>query len=92
MANTQEIIEFCSKYLQVDKWNDYCINGLQVAGREKIGKIITGVSLSQELIETAIKKKAQMIMVHHGIFKNDLGIPVEIKGIWKKRLQLLLGS
>ena len=63
----KKINKFCKDYLEVDKWQDYCVNGLQVEGAEKISKAITGVSISEKLIREAIKKKAKLIMVHHGI-------------------------
>ena len=53
-------------------------------------KIITGVSLSQKLIETATRKQAQMIVVHHGISGSQLGAPPQIKGVIRNRLKLLL--
>ncbi len=86
----QKIIKFCEDYLKVKDFEDYCINGLQVEGKEKISKIITGVSLSQRLIQEAINKKADMIMVHHGIFVNPIGSPPSIKGYTKGRLKMLL--
>lgn len=90
MANRNEIIKFCEDYLSVKDFEDYCVNGLQVEGALEIKKIITGVSLSQKLIREAIKEKAQMIMVHHGMFGKQLGNPPQIKGVLKERLKLLL--
>jgi len=85
-----KIVKFCRDYLKADNFKDYCVNGLQVEGREKVGKIITGVSLSQKLIEEAVKKRADMVMVHHGIFSNQVNTPPAILGVLKNRLKLLL--
>ena len=52
----KKIIKYAEDYLKVDKWQDYCVNGLQVEGAKKTSKIITGVSISKQLIEIAIKK------------------------------------
>lgn len=90
MADRNTIVKFCEEYLQVKNFSDYCHNGLQVAGVKEVKKIISGVSLSRQLIETAIEKKAQMLLVHHGIFGNMFGNPPQIKGIVRDRLQLLL--
>lgn len=87
---TKKIVKFCEDYLKVKDFEDYCVNGLQVEGAEKVSKIITGVSLSQKLIEAAIKKNAKMIMVHHGIFGNQISKPPRIKGVIRNRLKLLL--
>ncbi len=89
-VNRNEIIKFCEEYLKVDSFEDYCVNGLQVEGVEKVNKIITGVSLSQKLIEEAVNKKAKMIIVHHGIFSRDIVSPLKLKGVWRNRLKLLL--
>lgn len=92
-----KIVKFCEDYLNVKNFNDYCINGLQVEGAEKIEKIITGVSWSKKLIEAAIIKNAQMIMVHHGLFSEYVFLSSnnklpQIKGVTRERLKLLLSN
>ncbi|MBC8383320.1 MAG: Nif3-like dinuclear metal center hexameric protein [Candidatus Cloacimonetes bacterium] len=90
MTNRNDIIKFCNEYLKADTFNDYCYNGLQIEGREDISKIVTGVSLSKQFIKKAIDEKADMIIVHHGLFKNQLGDPPRIIGIFRDRIKLLL--
>jgi len=87
-----KIVKFCEEYLKVKDFQDYCVDGLQVEGSFEVKKIITGVSLSQKLIATAIEKKAQMIMVHHGIFGNQINKPPQIKGVVRNRLKLILAN
>ena len=87
---TNKIVKFCEDYLKVADFKDYCVNGLQVEGAQKVGKIITGVSLSEKLIKIAIKEKAAMIIVHHGIFGKQIDSPPMIKGVVRNRLKLLL--
>lgn len=89
-VEVKEIIKYLEDYLKVKDFEDSCTNGLQVEGALKISKIITGVSLSKELIETAIKKKTKMIMVHHGIFDKNIPSHFQLKGVVKDRLKLLL--
>ncbi len=36
-----KIVKFCEDYLKVDKFQDFCVNGLQIEGAEKVSKIIT---------------------------------------------------
>jgi len=91
-ADRDKIIKFCEDYLKTKKTTDYCHNGLQVEGSKEVSKIIIGVSLSQKLIESAIAKKAQMIIVHHGLFKSSIATLPEIKGHLKNRLKLLLSN
>lgn len=40
---------------------DYCPNGLQVEGRERIRKVVTGVTASQALIDAAVAADADAI-------------------------------
>lgn len=68
-----ELLEQLNLLLMPEKFQDYCPNGLQVEGAKDIHKIVTGVSLSQALIDHAIKIEAQAIIVHHGIFWHKSG-------------------
>jgi putative NIF3 family GTP cyclohydrolase 1 type 2 len=47
---------------------DYCPNGLQVEGKPKIRSLVSGVTASLALIDEAISRKADAIVVHHGYF------------------------
>jgi len=35
-----KIIKYLNKYLKVSDFKDYCVNGLQIEGRENISKVI----------------------------------------------------
>jgi dinuclear metal center YbgI/SA1388 family protein len=91
MVERNKIVKFCEDFLKVNEFEDYCHNGLQVEGAKEVDKIITGVSLSQKLIGAAIEKKAQMIIVHHGLFRLIFESK-QISGIFKNRLKLLLSN
>ncbi|WP_421231562.1 Nif3-like dinuclear metal center hexameric protein [Aeromonas sp. 603079] len=67
---------------------DYCPNGLQVEGRERIRKVVTGVTASQALIDAAVAAEADAILVHHGYFWS--GEPAQITGMKQRRLKTLL--
>jgi len=84
-----KILAFINEYLRINDFNDLCPNGLQVAGTEKIYKIITAVSASVALFEKAIELKADTIIVHHGIIW-DFERPRYVGG-YRERLRLLLG-
>ena len=83
-----DMLALCDRLLQPWQFQDYCPNGLQVQGANQISKIVTGVTASQALIESAIAEKAQAILVHHGFFWK--GDDPCIKGMLRKRLALLL--
>ena len=88
MAKRSEIVEYCNELLQIKLFKDYCPNGLQVEGNEFVGKIISGVTACQALIDEAINNQADLILVHHGFFwrgENPL-----IAGMKKNRLKALL--
>lgn len=74
--------------LEPDKFRDYAPNGLQVEGRDQIGKIVTGVTACQQLLEAAIARQADAVLVHHGYFWK--GESPVIRGMKKRRLQSLL--
>ena len=86
----RELLQHLSALLQVQKIKDYCPNGLQVEGRKTIESIITGVTASQALIDVAVEKQADAIVVHHGYFWK--GEDPCIKGMKKQRLAALLAN
>ncbi|SJZ64944.1 metal-binding protein [Vibrio cincinnatiensis] len=67
---------------------DYCPNGLQVEGKPDIKKIITGVTASKALIEQAVERQADALLVHHGYFWK--GEPESIRGMKGDRLRTLI--
>lgn len=74
--------------LHPEQFKDYCPNGLQVQGREKISKLVTGVTACQELIDAAAEAGADALLVHHGYFWR--GEDQSIAGIKKSRIETLL--
>ncbi|WP_425641083.1 Nif3-like dinuclear metal center hexameric protein [Marinomonas gallaica] len=69
-------------------FKDYAPNGLQVEGKQEINKIVTGVTASMALIEAAIDKQADAIIVHHGYFWK--GESEEIVGMKYRRISALI--
>jgi dinuclear metal center YbgI/SA1388 family protein len=68
MANIKDLTTYINDLLDVTKFKDYAPNGMQVQGKAKLKKIITGVSATQALIEASIEAQADVIIVHHGWF------------------------
>ncbi len=88
MATLKEISEYINAFLQIDRFKDYCPNGLQIEGSSDVYSVVTGVTASQALIELACEKNADAILVHHGYFwKNE---DARIVGIKRKRIAALL--
>ncbi len=86
----KKLLTLLDTYLEADSFQDYCKNGLQVYGTETITKIVSGVTFSRRLINEAISRKAELIIVHHGLFKGDIPDPPYIYGSFRDRLALLL--
>ncbi len=85
-----ELKTYLDGLLRVNEISDYCPNGLQVEGKTNIGKIVTGVTASQALVDAAIDVGADAIIVHHGYFWK--GESQAITGMKKRRLWALLNN
>lgn len=83
-----ELHRTINSLLRVEQFKDYAPNGLQVEGREQVRKIVSGVTASQRLIDAAIERGADAILVHHGYFWR--GEDSAIVGIKKRRIETLL--
>ena len=66
--NVFELENIINEKLNANRIKDYAPNGLQIEGKHEIKKIITGVTASQRLIDEAIAKNADLLLVHHGYF------------------------
>jgi dinuclear metal center YbgI/SA1388 family protein len=85
-----ELLNYVDRLLNVPAFDDYAPNGLQVQGRSEVRRIVGGVTASQDLIDAAVQRQADAILVHHGYFWR--GEDPCIKGIKRRRLQSLLGA
>jgi len=64
----QQLNEYFQTLLNPASFNDYCPNGLQIEGCEKIKKIAFAVSATKDSITRAIALHADSLVVHHGLF------------------------
>ncbi|MGN5420912.1 Nif3-like dinuclear metal center hexameric protein, partial [Neisseria meningitidis] len=88
MVLRRDFLAWCDETLQTASFKDYAPNGLQVEGREYIGKIVTSVTASRAAIDFAVEQKADLLLVHHGMFwKNELPT---VTGWKKERIAALL--
>jgi dinuclear metal center YbgI/SA1388 family protein len=87
-VSTTDLCTWLNTKLNVAAFNDYCPNGLQVQGATSVSHIIAGVTASEALIDIAIERGAQALLVHHGWFwKSDDPC---VTGIRRQRLCKLL--
>lgn len=71
-------------------FKDSCPNGLQVEGASEIKKLFTAVSASLDVIEEAIERGGDALVVHHGLFWG--GDSYAVQGVKREKLKLLLSS
>lgn len=84
----EALVDHLEGLLEPAKFRDYCPNGLQVEGRTEVRRIIAGVTASQALLDEAVARGADAILVHHGYFWR--GEDGRVTGIRRQRLRTLL--
>ena len=88
MVQLKDLINYSNKVLEVERFKDYCPNGLQVEGKTGIKKIVSGVTASQALVDAAVEEKADVLLVHHGYFWK--GEEPQLTGIKYQRIRSLI--
>ena len=87
-VSTRALCQWLDTTLNAQAFSDYCPNGLQVEGKPTTSHIIAGVTASQALIDEAIARGADALLVHHGwMWKGE---DPRVLGTRKKRLASLL--
>lgn len=86
-AMRDDIARYLNDYLQVSAFKDYGPNGMQVIGRPEVRRVALGVSANLECFRLAAEGNADMLVVHHGLFWENM--PREIGVMMKARLKLL---
>lgn len=63
---------YCDKLLRIDEVPDYAgaVNGLQVERQGPVKRIAAAVDASPTTVELAAEAKADLLIVHHGLFWN----------------------
>ena len=89
-CSRQQLSEFLDNLLEPERFQDYCPNGLQVEGKNEIHRLVTGVTASQALVDEAITRRADAILVHHGYFWR--GEQPCLTGMKARRIRSLLSA
>lgn len=90
VVDRDELAKYLADTLDINRFRDYCPNGLQVEGRQRIAHIVTGVTASLALLEAAQAVGADAVLVHHGFFWR--GEDARVIGPRQRRLKILLGN
>lgn len=89
MVILSELEMYCNRLLNVEDFQDFCPNGVQVSNdRNHVEFLVSGVSASLDLIDLAFQARADTILVHHGWFWNKE--PRTFRGFRGKRLRHLV--
>jgi dinuclear metal center YbgI/SA1388 family protein len=88
MIDQKVLTAHIDQVLDAERFKDYGPNGLQVEGKARIGKIVSGVTASLALIDAAISEGADAILVHHGLFWR--GQDGRVTGWMRQRLGRLI--
>ncbi|MSU61041.1 MAG: Nif3-like dinuclear metal center hexameric protein [Pedosphaera sp.] len=66
----QRIVQHCDRLLRTNEFNDYegAVNGLQVENDGFVSRIVAAVDGSLTTVRLACEAKADLLVVHHGLF------------------------
>ena len=69
-ASLASIVKHCDQLLRTTEVGDYngAVNGLQVENSGKVTRIAATVDASLTTVKLAIAAKADLLVVHHGLF------------------------
>lgn len=85
-----QVISYLDELLEIESFQDYGPNGLQVPGADELSVVATGVSAHLELFEQASSAGAQLVVAHHGLFWDFH--PRSISPAMKRRLRVLFDN
>ncbi|MBA4142911.1 MAG: Nif3-like dinuclear metal center hexameric protein [Nitrosospira sp.] len=84
----KELEIYLNQLLNVDRFHDYCPNGLQVEGRSEVRRLVSGVTASFDFLRAAMLADADVVLVHHGYFWR--GEDPCLVGIKQRRIAFLM--
>ena len=87
MVKINTIVGFLDRYLEIDSIKDSSWNGLQYEGTQEISIILFTADAGIETFNQAVALKANLIVVHHGIFWKTMD--PRLIGALKKRVEVL---
>ena len=88
----KELLEELASYLCISDFEDadVSMNGLQVGNPDtEVVKVAFAVDACQKSIDAAVKEKANVLFVHHGLF---WGKPIAVTGAHYKRIKTLIDN
>jgi dinuclear metal center YbgI/SA1388 family protein len=91
MARLTEVVAFLDAELRTGEINDYpsALNGLQLANSGSVSHVAAAVDFSTAVVRSAAERKADLLILHHGIFWSGL---TRIVGPRHEQLSTLLAG
>ena len=70
MASLNSIVSYCDRLLRTSEIKDYdgAVNGLQIENKGRVTRIAATVDASLSTVRLVIEAKADLLLVHHGLF------------------------
>jgi len=90
MTTLETIVSFLDRELNIKAFSDDSHNGLQVENTGKIARVCVGVDASLAFFEEAVKRKADLVICHHGLSWGDS--LKRITGLNYRRLKFLVDN
>src|SRR5918992_2404106 len=87
MTRIATLIRALDELLDPGAFDDLGPNGLQVPGAEEVLTVVTGVTAQRALVECAVAERAELVLVHHGLFWDFL--PTGLTPVLAERLRPL---
>lgn len=87
MTRITSIVSALDELLEPAAFQDLGPNGLQVPGPRDVQRVVTGVTAQRSLVERAVAERAQLVLVHHGLFWDFL--PTGLTPVLAERLRPL---
>ena len=85
-----EILDFLAAELETHRYRDYAPIGMQVIGADRVERVASAVSSTLEVFDRASVERAQLLLVHHGMFwENE---PRAIGAHMRRRLERLFAA
>lgn len=83
-----DVVTYLNSYLRVAETPDdeRALNGLQVENRGSVSRIVAAVDVCDATIREAISRRADLMLVHHGLFWGGLRA---LTGVFGRRARLL---
>jgi dinuclear metal center YbgI/SA1388 family protein len=87
MGSLSEIVSYTDEFLRIRDMGDWdnALNGLQIENSGRVTRLGAAVDVSTRVLTEAVKKKVDLLIVHHGLFWPGLQ---PVRDALRRQLQL----